>query len=89
MHSIQYQGNSFDSAAVEVVTESATEGQDKPQSSQNVRAEEGDKTRADPVQTFPRDHHSPTGVGTTIYMETVEFLLQSYALQVIQSCTAK
>lgn len=74
---------------MEELTEGETEGQDNPQSSQKMRAEEGEKTRADPVQASPRDHQSPTRVGTTIYMETVNFLLQSYALQVIQSRTTK
>ncbi|XP_058266386.1 cilia- and flagella-associated protein 70 isoform X3 [Hemibagrus wyckioides] len=88
-HSHSEDNEPVDKPAVEGVTESATEGQDKPQSSQNVRAEEGDKTRADPVQTFPQNHHSPTRVGTTIYMETVEFLLQSYALQMAQRALAQ
>ncbi|XP_017339919.1 cilia- and flagella-associated protein 70 isoform X1 [Ictalurus punctatus] len=75
--------------AVEELTEGETEGQDNPQSSQKMRAEEGEKTRADPVQASPRDHQSPTRVGTTIYMETVNFLLQSYALQMAQRALAQ
>ncbi|KAK3552872.1 hypothetical protein QTP86_024778 [Hemibagrus guttatus] len=78
-----------DKPAVEGLTEGETEEQGKPQSSQNIRAEEGDKTRADPVQTFHQDHQSPTRVGTTIYMETVKFLLQSYTLQMAQRALAQ
>ncbi|XP_060748472.1 cilia- and flagella-associated protein 70 [Tachysurus vachellii] len=57
-----------------------TEGQDKPQSRQKVRAEEDDKTR---------DHQSSPGVSTTIYMETAKFLLESYALQMAQRALAQ
>ncbi|XP_026771916.3 cilia- and flagella-associated protein 70 isoform X1 [Pangasianodon hypophthalmus] len=78
-----------DKPAVEELTEGETKGQDKPQSSQEIRAGEGDKTRADPAQTFPPDQQSPTRVGTSIYMETVKFLLQSYALQMAQRALAQ
>ncbi|XP_060758371.1 cilia- and flagella-associated protein 70 [Neoarius graeffei] len=78
-----------DKPAVEEHTEGETEVQDKPQSSQELRAEEGDKTRADSAQNFPRDNQPPTRVDTTIYMETVKFLLQSYALQMAQRALAQ
>lgn len=75
---------------MEELTKDETEGQDKLKSRQEIRgAEVDDKTRADPAQPFPRDHRSHTRVVTTIYMETVKFLLQSCALQVIQIHTAK
>lgn len=74
---------------MEELIKAETEGQDKPQSSQEIRAEDRDKTRANPAQTLSLDTQTPVRVGTTIYMETVKFLLQSYALQVIQSHTTK
>ncbi|KAM9457661.1 cilia- and flagella-associated protein 70 [Clarias gariepinus] len=66
-----------------VQTEGKIERQTKAEKSQ------GDKARADSVQTFLRDHLSPIRDGTTIYMESVKFLLQSYALQMAQRALAQ
>ncbi|XP_046721864.1 cilia- and flagella-associated protein 70 isoform X1 [Silurus meridionalis] len=63
-------------------TEDETEGRE-------IRAEEGDETGADPVQSLPQDHQSPSKVGNTIYMETVKFLLQCHALQMAQRALAQ
>lgn len=72
---------------MEELIEGETEGQDEPQGSQEIRKEDCDKTRADPSQTLSLGVQSPVKVGTTIYMETVKFLLQSCALQVFQRLT--
>ncbi|TSK87600.1 Cilia- and flagella-associated protein 70 [Bagarius yarrelli] len=78
-----------DKPAMEGLTEAENNRQDKTQSSQKIRTEESDRTRAVSVQTFPRESQPSSRVGATIYMETVKFLLQNYALQMAQRALAQ
>ena len=51
---------------------------------EELRAQSGQtiKANADPELAVPQQHQSSTRLSTTIYMETVRFLLQNSALQV-------
>ncbi|KAI4878195.1 hypothetical protein NFI96_018270, partial [Prochilodus magdalenae] len=54
-----------------------------------AQSDQAIKANADPELAVPQQHQSSTRLSTTIYMETVRFLLQNSALQMAQRALAQ
>ncbi|XP_072550492.1 cilia- and flagella-associated protein 70 isoform X2 [Salminus brasiliensis] len=76
--------NTLNKTAVDCETEEV-----RSQTSQHIKPVQGFAANSDPERAVLQQQQSSTRLNTTIYMETVKFLLQNYALQMAQRALAQ